>query len=320
MKSLVLFSLLLVTVFFTIGCGGSPDEVLEESGSFGETSAAEEVVPGVDPDVVAQLLAAGVDLEKIQPTFVYASASNIRDEHLKLFAKMPELKTLSLGKTAITGSGLKDLNCPKLQSLLLFETQVTDAGVRELPPMPGLETLSLAGTPIDGSCLEHIAKYITLTALELQQTKISDASLAPLEALKVLSRLELRNTAITDDGLEYLLNCPKLYTVDLANTQVTDTGAIALTAKVQLFKLNLNGTGVTDEFIRSLVGQGSEELRMLHLKGTRLTVASAELFGQLSKLRQLDVRETGISDDDLAYLPDALESLQKLNEPGLFDD
>lgn len=262
MKSVLVLRALLVVGL--AGCGEASD--MENEPSMAATAATETIQsPGLDADVVAQLVAAGVPEEKIGPTFVYASASTIKDEHLKLFAKMPELKTLSLGKTQITGEGLKDLNCPKLRSLLLFDTQVTDAAVMKLPALPALETLSLAGTSIDGRCLEHVAGYTSLTALELQNTKVTDSSLAPLSALKALSRLELKNSAITDAGLQNLMECPELYTLDLAKTAVTDAGAIAITKKVQLFNLNLNDTAVTDELIRNLVGTPSEKLCFLSL-------------------------------------------------------
>jgi Leucine-rich repeat (LRR) protein len=304
----------------TSGCGNMETEMTESSG-LGQVLPDElKAADGVDPQIVDALVSAGVAAEKIQPTFVYASASNVTDEHMKMFAKMPELKTLSLGKTGITGSGLSDLNCPKLRGLLLFETQVTDASVGHIPALPSLESLSLAGTAIDGSCLEHVATYSTLTALELQSTKVNDASLSPLRRLKALSRLELKNTAVSDLGLQFLQDCPELYTLDLSGTQVSDEGVIALTSNIKLFSLTLNQTKVTDRLIEHLAGPASEKLAILGLKGTKLTSASAPLFEKFSRLEELDVRDTGISDDDISYLPDALDSLRKLNKPGRFGD
>jgi len=308
-----------VLISCTYGCGNSERETAENNRSE-VLLDMDDAESGVDPQVVEVLVSAGVAADKIQPTFVYASASNVTDEHLTILAKMPELKTLSLGKTMITGSGLKDLNCPKLRGLLLFETRVTDASIGQLPDLPALESLSLAGTAIDGSCLEHVATYSTLTALELQNSKVNDASLAPLSRLKALSRLELKNTAVSDAGLQYLQECPELYTLDLSGTQVSDEGVIALTSKIKLFSLNLNGTMVTDKLIEHLVGPASEKLAKLRLKGTKLTSASASLFSKFPRLEELDVRDTGISDDDISYLPDTLDTLRELNKPGRFGD
>ncbi|MBL8808578.1 MAG: hypothetical protein JNM43_00255 [Planctomycetaceae bacterium] len=304
------------------GCGGTEEDTSNaaDPGAIdmgAVESAAED--SGVDPQIVAKLVAAGVKAEKIGPTFVYASDSQITDEHLKLFATMPELKTLSLGKTKITGSGLKDLNCPKLRSLLLFDTPVTDAEVSQLPSLPALETLSLAGTAIDGTCLEKVSNYSALTALELHNTKVSDAALAPLSKLKALSRLELQDTAITDAGLQPLQDCPELYTLNLANTMVTDDGVIALTQKVQLFNLNLKGTGVTDKLIENLVGDASQKLCILRLKGTKLTSASVAFLGKLQTLEELDVRDTGLAESDVALLREGLESLREINKPEPFE-
>lgn len=308
-----------VVLSYMSGCGKSEREVTEGGGAE-VLHDLRDAVDGVDPQVVEALLEVGVVAEKIQPTFVYASASKITDEHLKIFAKMPELRTLSLGKAMITGSGLKDLSCPKLRGLLLFETGVTDANVGQLPVLPALESLSLAGTMIDGSCLEHVATYSTLTALELQNTKVSDASLAPLSRLKSLSRLELKNTDVSDTGLRFLQECPELYTLDLSGTRVSDEGVIALTSKIKLFSLNLNGTLVTDKLIKHLVGRPSEKLAKLRLKGTKLTSASAELFGEFPSLEELDVRDTGISEDDIRYLSEDSPTLRELNRPGPFGD
>jgi Leucine-rich repeat (LRR) protein len=182
----------------------------------------------------------------------------------------------------------------------------------QLPVLPKLARLWLADTNIDGSCLEHISMFSEIDTLDLAGTKVTDESLVFLSALKKLKRLDLRGTPITDAGVKHLLNCPKLYVVNFSDTGVTDEGAIALTSAFELFRIDLDGTSISDKLVESLVETSWESLRILRLRNTKVTSAIAPLFGRLEAMTTLDVRDTAIPYEEVAYLED---SLLNLNQP-----
>ncbi|MEJ7594756.1 MAG: hypothetical protein WKF77_24780 [Planctomycetaceae bacterium] len=285
------------------------DQVEVQSESLG--LAEDEHIPSAELTQATEYLQ-NIGVTRITESSIHASDTRIQDKDLKVFANFPEVTTISLGKTSIDGSGLKDLNCPQLESLLLFESQISDDTLKQLPVLPKLGRLSLADTNIDGSCLEHVAKFSEIDTLDLAGTKVTDESLAFLSSLKKLKRLDLRGTPITDVGIKHLLNCPELYVVNLSDTGVTDEGAIALTSAFELFRIDLDGTSVSDKLVESLVETSSDSLRILRLRSTKITSVSAPLFGQLEAMTMLDVRDTTIPYGDVAYLED---SLLKLNQP-----
>jgi|GEM_PF-3151294 len=80
----------------------------------------------------------------------------------------------------------------------------------------------------------------------------------------------MANEDVTDATLKYLSGMKSLRELDLASSNITDAGLMELQGHVALEKLILSRMGITDAALKPLLNQ-------------------------LSKLKQLDVRETGVT-------------------------
>lgn len=297
--------ILMFGVFFA-GCGDAPDVSHPATGASDETPAAvvEHVSDGGVPqsraEAEAYLEAIGVT-RILGPrgfrkgTHIYASGTGIRDTDRHVFRHFEDLTDLSLGHNALTGSGLKDLQCPSLEALLLFETQVDDNGFQNLPVLPKLKRLFMARSMITGRSLEHVAKMTRLDTLDLDGTGVSDESLQHLTSLTELHSINLRRTAITDAGVRWLAACPALDVVNLRETQITDEGVAVVAQLPKLMNLNLTGTAMTDAAIEKLADSAAGSLNVLRLRGTAIGPDCIPALARLENLTTLDVRDTRLT-------------------------
>jgi hypothetical protein len=84
--------------------------------------------------------------------------SGVTDETLKIVARFPDLKGLSLIHAAITDAGMHQLQrLPRLEVLYLESVQITDAGLMHLSAVPSLIELRIA-TPTTGATEEGLKK------------------------------------------------------------------------------------------------------------------------------------------------------------------
>jgi len=117
-----------------------------------------------------------------------------------------ELKTLGLRLTGIADADLAILeSLPNLESLDLSGTYVTGEGLKYLACSLNLRKLMLTDTQIDDAGLAHLASLTELEALYLDRTRVSNAGLKHLARLPNLRELTVSNTAVTDAGLDELL-------------------------------------------------------------------------------------------------------------------
>lgn len=132
--------------------------------------------------------------------------TGLRDEHLAPLAGLVRLNSLSLGRNALTGEGL-----------------------RHLSRLRGLETLALRGNPdLGDQGLEVIGRLSRLRVLDLALCNVSDAGIARLTGLSRLQHLILADNPVTDEGAQLLANLPSLSRVNLGGTRVTPAGVRAL--------------------------------------------------------------------------------------------
>ncbi|HEY2250013.1 MAG TPA: hypothetical protein VGH74_03090, partial [Planctomycetaceae bacterium] len=98
------------------------------------------------------------------------------------------------------------LNCfPNLETLSLNSTSVTGHGLKYVAGAVNLAHLDLRDTPIDDAGLAHLTRLTKIEVLRLDRTRISNAGLKHLAGLPNLRELSVSNTAVTDSGLDELL-------------------------------------------------------------------------------------------------------------------
>jgi hypothetical protein len=171
------------------------------------------------------------------------------------------------------------------------ESPLTDSGMRYLEAecFANVNTVHLAGSKITDAGLDSLKGMSKLQELDLDLTAITDAGLAKLQGLTQLKRLRLRGTKITDQGIGYLEPLKNLEDLDLGNiqenSQITDAALSKLKGLDNLRMLHLDGTKVTDEGLKSL-----RDLPKLTLVGTARTAVTE---GALKDLQTIMAKHGG---------------------------
>jgi hypothetical protein len=142
-------------------------------------------------------------------------ARKVTGSGLKSLTGLKQLRSLTLGRTAMTDAAIKDVAAfDQLQGLGLEETTVTDAGLREIAGLTHLVYLNIGGTGVTDTGLKALARMTQLRTLCLYHTAVSDAGLKELLPLTQLQTLMIADTAVTGDGLKRLAPLEQLTNVD----------------------------------------------------------------------------------------------------------
>ena len=153
--------------------------------------------------------------------------STITNENLVNLQEFPKLEVLILGNSQIKDAGLRHLKgLTNLRELLLGDTQITDAGLLHLAGLTKLKILELNNTQITGAGLAALGKLTRLEVLDISYTQVGNSGLQHLAALRSLVRLGANYTRITDSGLPQLAALSSLQDLYLNDTEITK-GAIA---------------------------------------------------------------------------------------------
>lgn len=119
----------------------------------------------------------------------YAAGTHITDGDLKLLTNT-KIVALALGRTMVSGKGLKYLN-PALRRIDLDDCHIGDDSMNELGHRPSLLNLNLAGTQVTDAGLKAILSDTNLEQLDLTRTGVSNAAITELSSLSKLTRLIL---------------------------------------------------------------------------------------------------------------------------------
>ncbi len=144
---------------------------------------------------------------------------------------------------------------PRVRSLVLDGTQITDTGLMPLRAMSYLKTLSLGGTGVSDAGARVLADVRSLRYLDLRQTRLSNASLPSLAALAQLESLDLSGTDVDGAGLVHLAKLRNLQTLVLKDLAVGDRDVPALLTISSLRELHLRGTDITESGAAQLGGR-----------------------------------------------------------------
>jgi hypothetical protein len=179
------------------GCGGGPAKPPASAGPVSGNEENKSTVPSNttaqgsptpapsdDPQAVAKLEAAGVQLERDAMGQVSAATFNAESTNdlLPLLLRLPFLRHVSL-------SDAKKIN---------------DEGLAVFADLKQLVSVDLSWTSINGSGLAHLAKADALESLDISYTDVADEHLLALKGLKHLRHINVEMTAITQQGREAL--------------------------------------------------------------------------------------------------------------------
>jgi hypothetical protein len=139
--------------------------------------------------------------------------------------------------------------------------QASNVDAAYLQGLTGLEQLYLCDTAVNDTGLVYLSDLTRLQFLNLRRTNLGDAGLGHLKRLTRLRSLLLGGTRVTDAGLEHVKGLTSLEVLDLDLTDITDAG------------------------LEHLKGSAAQNLKQLHVAGTRASDAGVdELQRALPKL------------------------------------
>lgn len=225
-----------------------------------------------------------------------------------LVTNAPQVATLRLGSTKITGSSAYNLSrLSRLYLLDLSDTAFDDIGfgvfADRFKPNYGNHSysqyfglhLDLSHTKVTDFIAEKI-NLLNITSLALGYTVVTDKILEPVAASNIRS-LDLEGTKVLGNNLSKIGNY--IITLDLSHTPVTPENLCTLKAS-SIKNLDLNSTTTTNEAVRCILSQLSE-ISSLSIGATKVDSAVIDQLAD-SSIHSLDLSSLGLSDDEFVRL------------------
>jgi hypothetical protein len=266
--------------------------------------------------------------------------SAITDTGVETIQKsFPDLVELDLSSnTNLTGAAMKLIaSLGRLERLSLLQTSFNDLHTRRLAKLPELRALDLRGNMEAGDmALEVVGKLPKLTALKHRSTAVTDAGVEALAASQTLESLLMQDFAITSAAGPSLAKLPKLSSLEVFRCQGFGTEGVVALAGLPLSRLTLRDLpDVGDQalevlgrlpklkklYLHELASVGdaglanlaaAKELEVLDIWSLpRMTDATVAIIAGLPNLKELSIRETGVTEQSAAAIA-AMPKLQTL--------
>jgi hypothetical protein len=234
---------------------------------------------------------------------------------MKSIASLPKLERLALVQTRFN-----DLNFRRLSKLAALKAvdlrgnmEAGDMTLGVLGGLPGLRAVKHRSSVVTDDGLAELAKAAALDSLLAQDFAITNASGPHLAALANLTSLEIfRCQGFGSEGTLALAPLKKLARLTLRDLpEVGDAGLAVLGDLPALKRLYLHElASVGDAGLAHLAGaKGLEVLDVWSVP--KMTDASVAVIAGLPNLRELSIRETGVTEKGLAALA-AMPKLESL--------
>lgn len=247
------------------------------------------------------------------------------DDGAALLARFPELRSLSLDETYITGGGGQHIAkaVPRLDDLSLDGTWVDNAALTEIAKLPHLETLNVLDCPIDDAGVASLAGAPNLGHVSLDENISGNAKLDLFRTCPNLDHLKvpggvthdawghsalrrgaqssityfsaIPGSSFTNEDWHTITQATVLQNVSVSNTNLDDTALAQLAALPVLTSLTAAGCPITDDGMESLVAAG--KLNYLDLSRTRVTTAGIERLSQSKTMTRLLLSGCSAIDD-----------------------
>jgi Leucine-rich repeat (LRR) protein len=251
----------------------------------------------------------------------------------------PDLVELDLSSnTNMTGAAMKMIaGLTKLERLTLLQNRFNDLNTRRLSKMPQLRSLDLRGNMEAGDMtLAAVGKLPHLAALKHRSTAVTDSGLADLAASPSLESLLMQDFAITSAAGPELAKLSKLSSLEIFRCQGFGSDGVLSLAGMPLDRLTLRDlpdvgdpalavlaqlphlkrlylhelASLGDEGLRHLAS--AQELEVLDIWSVpRMTDATVQVIAGLPNLKELSIRETGVTEASVAVIA-AMPKLQSL--------
>ena len=254
-------------------------------------------------------------------------------------ATFPNLVELDLSSnTNMSSSVLRAISgLTKLQRLTLLQNRFNDISTRRLSKLEDLRTLDLRGNMEAGDMtLEVLGELPNLTALKHRSTAVSDYGMEQLCKSKSLNSLLLQDFVISSESGKHLAALEKLNSLEIFRCQGFGTDGVLALKGLKLNRLTLRDlpnvgdpalavladlpalkrlyiheiASLSDEGLKNL-GQ-AKSLELLDIWSVpKMSDATIDVVVQLPNLKELSIRETGVSEAALEKIL-AMPKLQTL--------
>lgn len=224
----------------------------------------------------------------------------VKDADLKELATQTTLTDLRLSSSSdVKGSGLAYLVGLPLERLLLSHTGLDDSGLFYISQMRHLTYLDISGCQKVGTRALGLLSAIPLHRLYVARSDIDDDNLVGISAIQTLTMLDLaENHKITAVGIKSLENLPKLVDVEFSCDSWETPEFEALSNLKHLQKITL-GSERTKNASDLVLFKKVPDLYIVGFYGTCLPSGFTSRLKEYPKLRDLYLRSTNITDDDL---------------------
>lgn len=192
-----------------------------------------------------------------QLTRLVVTGQFVRDGDMDLLSHCQKVKELELEGTSVSDRGFAQIaDLTQLRQLVLSPgastSWITDRALAALAACPRLEILILEQTQFTGDGLAELVGLQHLKRIDLGFGRVGDAACEALSKMPALEHLHLHHTRITDAGLEWLAKCPHLTMLDVSGTTITDAGLRHLVRCDHLRTLNVRHTRITPAGLEQL--------------------------------------------------------------------
>ncbi|MFM7108585.1 MAG: hypothetical protein ACKOZU_08315, partial [Planctomycetaceae bacterium] len=240
--------------------------------------------------------------------------------------------------TNLTGTALRSIaQLLKLERLNLMQCRFNDIHTRRLAKLAELRVLDLRGNMEAGDLtLAVVGQLPRLAAFKHRSSTVTDEGLAALAASASLESLLIQDFAITSASGPHLAKLGKLSSLEIFRCQGFGTEGVLALAGLPLARLTLRDLPDVDDaalavleklpalrrlYLHELAGVGDEglarlaaarDLEVLDIWSLpRMTDATAAVIAGLPNLREVSIRETGVTEQSLAAIA-ALPKLESL--------
>jgi hypothetical protein len=179
--------------------------------------------------------------------------------------------------------------------------QVTDEDLAHVGELPHLQTLNIISDRVTNEGLAHLASLKQLSRLSIRCPQVNDEGLRHLTPLQNLVLLDLGRTSTVGPGLDFLARLPQLRNLTLSGSKVTDAGLKNVRELDGLIVLQLSFTFAD-----------AEGGRIVKSDAVDISDASVVHLGELTNLRRLDLRGTGVSAEGAKRLKKSLAKTEIL--------
>jgi len=144
---------------------------------------------------------------------LYVHDIHLGGDALPWLSNLTKLEALSLQRTGIDGTVLKNIKSPVLVALNLSGDKIADQDMAQIASMQQLEVLAVADTQVEGP------------------------GIGKLEGMKRLNELNIMNCRIYDNDIEIFLSMPNLRIVYAAGCSLNDIAVQSVVARFPMLAI-----------------------------------------------------------------------------------